>query len=68
MEAEEKDISMNDIKVFVEKTMTEYNNGNMSQEKVAVLLKGAEAIRRTFKAERELNIAQQKFNELYGQK
>lgn len=68
METEEKDISMNDIKVFVEKIMAEYNNGNMSQEKVAVLLKGAEAIRRTFKVERELNITQQKFNERFKKK
>jgi hypothetical protein len=62
METKKEDISMNDIKEFVEKIMEEYNSGNMSQEKVAVLLKGAETIRTSFKTERQYNSALEKLN------
>jgi hypothetical protein len=62
MPTEEKNISMNDIKEFVEKIMEEYNSGNMSKEKVAVLLKGAETIRRTFRTERQYHAALEKID------
>jgi len=58
------DITMEDAKKIVEETMTKFNNGELSQEKAAVILKMAELIRSTFKIEREYNKAVENKNSI----
>jgi hypothetical protein len=61
---ESKDeITMEDAKAIVEDTMNKFNNGELSQEKAAVILKMAELIRTSFKVEREYNAAVDKSKE-----
>ena len=56
----DKDITMDDIKKQIESYMEQYNNGKLSQKEVSVLLKLSEALRLTFKVEKQFNALKEK--------